>query len=144
FLETAQIALREYEEGLAVQSTKEFESRIALAQSDTDRQVDRVGWAEAMAVKGYVAESQLLSERQALARFRLERAKIEGEYRVFRRFHVPKEIRALRNEIETALNNYNVQADRLKSDEAELAHLRQQIDRCTVRAPHDGMVVHAN
>ncbi len=32
------------------------------------RQADRLAWAEAMAAKGYLAEGQLLSERQTLAR----------------------------------------------------------------------------
>ena len=94
-LETAQIALQEYDQGLVVQSTKEFQSKIALSRSDTQRQVDRLAWAEAMAAKGYLAQGQLLTERQALARARHELAKIEGEFQVFSRYHVPKEIRAL-------------------------------------------------
>jgi HlyD family secretion protein len=142
--ETAQIALREYEQGLAVQFTKEFESKIALSRSDTQRQVDRLAWATAMASKGYLAQSQLLSERQALARTRHELAKIEGEFHVFSRFHAPKEIRALRSEIETAEKNYEVQAAALKAEEGRLAYIRKQIDNCTVRSPQDGVVVHVN
>jgi HlyD family secretion protein len=143
-LETAQIALREYEQGLVVQITKEFESKIALARSDAQRQGDRLAWTEGMAGKGYLARSQLLTERQSLVRLRTEMAKIEGEFHVFSRYHVPKEIRALRKDIETAENNYRVQADTLKAAEAELAYLNKQIQNCTVRSPQDGMVVHAS
>jgi HlyD family secretion protein len=143
-LETAQIALREYEQGLVVQSTKEFESKIALARSDTQRQVDRLAWAEGMAKKGYLAESQLLAERQALARLNFELAKLEGEFRVYSRYNVPKEIRALKRESETAENNYGVQSSALKAEEDRLAYIRKQIDNCTVKAPQDGVVVHVN
>jgi HlyD family secretion protein len=143
-LETAKIALREYQEGLVIQWTKEFESRIALGRSDAKRQEDRLAWAEAMLAKGYLALGQLLSERQTLARARHELKKTEGEFQLFRRFQVPKEIHTLRGQIETAEIGYRLEADRLKVEEDELAYLRKQIENCTIRAPQDGVVVHAN
>jgi len=142
-LETARLALREYEEGLVTQLTKEFQSRIALGRSDTQRQVDRLAWAEAMAAKGYLSQGQLLSERQSLARFQHELRRAEGEFQLFRRYQVPKEIRALRGEIEIAENNCGVENDRLKAENDELTYLRKQIENCTVRAPQDGIVVYA-
>ncbi len=89
-LETATIALREYQEGLVRQSAKEFQSRIALGRSDTQRQADRVAWAEGMVAKGYLAPGQLLSERQTLARMRHELMKVEGEFRLFEQFQIPE------------------------------------------------------
>ena len=143
-LETATIALGEYREGLVTQSTKEFQARIALGRSDAQRQADRVAWAESMVTKGYLALGQLLSERQTLARMRHELMKVEGEFRVFERFQVPREIHALRSQVQTAENTRRVEADRLKIEEDELAYLRKQIANCTVRAPQDGVVVYAN
>lgn len=142
--ETATIALREYQDGLVTQSTKEFQARIALGRSDTQRQADRVAWMEGMMAKGYIAEGQLLSERQALARARHELMKVEGESRVFERFQVPREIHALRCQMQTAEIARRLEADRLKAEEDELAYLRKQIENCTVRAPQDGVVVYAN
>jgi HlyD family secretion protein len=142
--ETAKIALREYQEGLVTQWTKEFESRIALGRSDVKRQEDRLAWVEAMLAKGYLAVGQFLSERQSLARLRHELTKTEGEYELFRRFQVPKEIHSLRGQIQTAEIGYRLEADRLKAEEDELAYLRKQIENCTIRAPQDGVVVHAH
>jgi HlyD family secretion protein len=142
--ETARIALREYAEGLVFQSTKEFEARIALGRSDTQRQADRLEWAERMAAKGYLAEGQLLSERQTLARLRHELKKNEGQFQFFLRFEVPKEIHGLRGQIQTAEISQRLEADRLKAEEDELAYLRKQIGNCTIRAPHDGVAVYAN
>jgi HlyD family secretion protein len=143
-LETAQLELQEYQEGLVSQWTKEFEGRIALAKSDLERQADRLAWTETMFAKGYLSESKRLSERQTLAQARHDLRKAEGEFQVFRRFHVPKEVRTIRSRIETAQNNYRVAADRLKAEEDELAYLRKQIDQCIIRAPQDGVVVYTN
>ena len=87
-LETAQIALREYEEGLVTQQTKEFEGRIALGRSDTQRMADHLGWTERMVAKGYLSRAQLASERQALDKAMHELRTAEGEFRLFRRFQV--------------------------------------------------------
>jgi len=142
--ETAGIALREYQHGLVTQLTKEFEGRIALGRSDAQRQADRLAWAGDMVVKGYLSQGQLLSERQIYARAQHELRKAEGEFQLFRRFKVPKEIKTLRGQIETAEINYRVEADRLKVEEDRLAHLKTQIELCTIRAPQAGVVVHAN
>ena len=122
----------------------EFQGRLALGRSDVQRQTDRVAWAEAMAGKGYLAQSQLLSERQALATARHELAKTEGEFRLFRRFEVPKEIQSLRGQIETAEINQRVGVDRLKAELDRLAMIRKQVENCVIRAPQDGVVVYAN
>ena len=143
-LESARIAFREYQEGLVSQSTKEFEGRIALGQSDAQRQADRLAWTEGMVAKGYLSQSQLLSEQQTLARARHELAKTEGEYQLFRRFQAPKEIKTLQSQIVTAESNHRVEADRLKAETGHLAHLQKQIENCTIRAPHDGVVVYAH
>jgi HlyD family secretion protein len=142
--ETSGIALREYQEGLVTQLTKEFEGRIALGRSDTQRQADRLAWAGDMVVKGYLSRGQLLSERQTFARAQHELRKAEGEFQLFRRLKVPKEIKTLSGQIETAEINYRVEADRLKVEEDRLAYLNKQIELCTIRAPQAGIVVHAN
>jgi HlyD family secretion protein len=142
--ETAKIALREYQEGLVKQSTQEFQSKIALGRSDAQRQADRVAWAEAMEIKGYLSKSQLLSERQWLARIQHELRTTEGQFDLFRRFEVPREIQTLRGQIEMAETNSRVEADRLKAEQGQLAYYREQIKNCIMRAPHDGVVVHAN
>ncbi len=143
-LETAQITMREYQEGKVEQWTKEFEGRIAMGRSDVQRQADRLTWTEGMVAKGYLSRGQLLTERQTGARTEYELGEVEREFHVFRQYQVPKEIRTLQAEIETAENNHRVEAGRLKAAEDRLAHLRKQIAKCIIRAPQAGVVVHAN
>jgi HlyD family secretion protein len=142
-LEVARIALHEYQDGLVTKLTKDFEVRIALARSDAERQADRILWTEDMAAKGYCSKGQLVTERQALDKARHELRKAEGEFQVFQRLQVPKELLTLRGRIETAENNHQLEADRLRVQEDRLAHIRKQIENCCVRAPHDGIAVHA-
>ena len=107
--ETAEIALRAYQEGVVTQLTKEFEGRIALVRSDTQRQADRLAWAGDMVVKGYLSQGQLLSERQTYARSRHELCKALGEFQLFRQFKVPKEIHTFRSQLKRAEINLRVE-----------------------------------
>jgi HlyD family secretion protein len=142
-LETAKIALREYRDGLITQQTKEFEGRIALGRSDLQKQLDRLNWSEHMVAKGYLSQAQLLTERQALDRTRHDLKKTEGEFDLFKRFQVAKEIAALRSEIEIAEQNERVEAARFQVQKEQLAYVRKQIDRCNVRAPRSGIAIPA-
>src|SRR5690242_10666951 len=72
-LETAKATLREYREGTVPQQTKEFESRLALLDSDFERQRDYVAWADRMLEKGYYSRAPILSARQALQRIAHDR-----------------------------------------------------------------------
>ncbi len=140
-LETARIALLEYRDGLVIQQTKEFEGRIALGRSDTQRIRDHLSWTERMVAKGYASRAQLATERQSLARAEHDLRKTEGELDLFRRFQIHKEIVGLQGEIGIAEHNHQMEAARFKAEEEELAYIRKQIDRCVVRAPQNGIAI---
>lgn len=142
-LEVAQTALLEYAEGQVITKTKEFEGKIALAESDCNRQADRLVWTEAMFEKGYVPRGQVLSDRQVLAQSRHDLRKTQGELDLFRRQTIPKETAGFRKEIRVAESNLKVETDRLKFAEERLAHCRKQIEHCVIRAPSDGVAIHA-
>jgi HlyD family secretion protein len=141
-LETAEVALREYREGLVLQRTREFESRMALLNSEFERQREYVAWADHMLEKGYFARAPVLGARQALDRIAHDRSVAGRESRVFRLFTAPKEIRQLESQIEGARASLGFQSMRLKAHEERLADLRKQAEKYTIRAPHDGMVVY--
>jgi HlyD family secretion protein len=140
-LEVATIALREYQHGLVLQTTKTLEGRIALAESDSQRQLDRVAWSEAMHAKGYISKAQVVTERRTLEQSRHDLRKAEGELRLFREYQSPKEILRLRGEVEIAENNYGLESTRWKAQEERLAYTRKQIENCRVLAPHDGVAI---
>jgi HlyD family secretion protein len=142
-LEVAKIALREYQDGQVSKLTKEFEGRIALSRSDFQGQADRLSWAEGMNAKGYASKSQLISERQALAKAGHDLRKVEGEFRLFRTYQAHKQIVTLRGQVESAEHNHSVETERLRTQEERLAYTRKQVENCRIVAPHEGVAVHA-
>src|SRR5262249_54037618 len=142
--EVARIALLEYQDGQVIRLTKEFSGRIELARSDLQNQVNRLAWTEAMNAKGYASKAQLVTERQTLEKARHDLRKVEGEFQLFRDHQAPKQILALRSQVEIADGNHSVERMRLKAQEERLAHTRKAIEKCRVLAPHDGVAVRAN
>ncbi len=55
--EVAEIAVREYKEGVYVQDIQTVEGEIKLAESDLVRAEDRLEWAKRMFDKGYVSKA---------------------------------------------------------------------------------------
>ena len=116
-------------EGLVAQQTKEFEGRIALGRSDTQRMADHLSWSERMLSKGYLSRAELATERQALDRALHELRTAEGEFRLFQRFQSEKEIASLRGQVTIAERNLKLETSRLKAQEEQYAHVRKQIER---------------
>ncbi|QEH36956.1 multidrug resistance protein MdtN [Aquisphaera giovannonii] len=141
--ETAEIALREYVEGLVAQHCKDYEGKIALGKSDVQKYREHLEWTERMSAKGYASRAQLASERQTLAKAEHDLDKTTREYRLFLRFQVEKETVTLRGNIGIAESNLRGAEARLKLQEDRLAHIRKQIERCVIRAPQDGIAIHA-
>src|SRR5262249_22071769 len=64
-LQSAEIALREYRDGLLPQDILGMMGRIALADSEVKAASDRLAWSERMATKGYASRAQVANDRQA-------------------------------------------------------------------------------
>jgi HlyD family secretion protein len=142
--QAAQMALRELREGLEKQTLQELEAQIALAESDKTRLVDRLAWSERMFQRGYVPKSQVVTDRQSLqtAAITLDRAK--QAYDVFRRYTMPTELRTYQADIDMARNELEYQELRFQRQVERLAHFELQVEHCTIRAPHDGLVIYNN
>jgi HlyD family secretion protein len=105
---------------------------------------DRLAWSERMADKGYASKMNVANDRQALlsATLRLKQAELELD--TYRRHTSPKTIVALKAEVEKARKWAIHEAGDFDKSKVQLAHYRSLIDRCTIRAPHDGFVIYAN
>jgi HlyD family secretion protein len=143
-LQAAQIALVEYREGLYVQDIKGMQGRVALAEAQVKLATDRVEWSERMAGKGYASAMQLANDRAALLSATLQFKKAQTELDTYRRFTAPKNILTLEAEIEIARKwSQHETSDHQKSKD-RLALYRSLVERCTIRAPHDGFAIYAS
>ena len=79
--EVAEIAVKEYEEGIYLQDKATIQGEIKLAESDLARAADRVDWATRMYEKGYVSKAQKVSEELNFqkAKFTLEQSQSKLE-----------------------------------------------------------------
>lgn len=143
-LEVAEMALAEYTDGLMGQARKTLSGQIALSQSDYERALDRLTWTRRMVEKGYLATGQLVTEQFALNRLELNLKKGRTALDLFERFAAPKYIFMLKGDVLAAEAVYTYQRRRFQLYEERLAKFKEQIEFCTVRAPHDGFVIYAN
>jgi HlyD family secretion protein len=143
-LQSAEIALREYREGLLPNDVLGIQGQIALTESDVKAASDRLDWSERMAAKGYASLRQVANDRAAVLNSTLRFEQAQTQLDIYRRFNSEKTLVALRAEVEKARKWAIHEAGDFDKSKVQLAYYKSLIDRCTIRAPHDGFVLYAN
>jgi HlyD family secretion protein len=143
-LEIARLAVKEYKDGLLEETLQGMNGEIALARSDVQRASDRLAWSQKMKKKEYASVSQVLTDKNTLARMDFNLEQQESARDLFVRFTVPKDLMVLEGDVKAAEANLKYEKQRLERSLGRLALLERQVEKCTIRAPHDGMVVYAN
>jgi HlyD family secretion protein len=142
-VERHELALREYREGIQPQTEEQLLGAIRLAEADAQRQADRVLWSQEMADLGYVPPGRLAAEQVSAIRFKLALEQAERAYENFVRFKAPAAIAQLQGQLDRARTELSFQEGRLRRNAQQLAKFQEQVERCTIRAPHAGYVIYA-
>jgi HlyD family secretion protein len=142
-LQVAEMALREFRDGLRLQTLTELEGEIALGQSTLGRADDHLAWSRMMLDKGYASRAQVMNEQVARDRvaFGLSQSLIHRD--IFQKYNIPRTLRELENQVTACKTMLEYQDARLSRNEGQLENLERQIEHCTIRAPHDGFVIYA-
>ncbi len=138
--EIALLAVREYREGTVQETLESMEGAIALARSDLSRAKDHLEWSRRMNAKGYTAPATIMSEVHSVTQLGFSLKRQETSLELFRRFTQPKTEKTLLGQVraaETVLGNETL---RLQRQLERLAKLKAQVEYCTIRAPHDGVL----
>jgi HlyD family secretion protein len=143
-LEVAKIELEAFRGGEMRQNDRLFRSQILLAQGDLTRQIERLGWTRRMLEKGYVPILQVRTDELTMQRTALALEQVQTSFRNYLRFTAPMQILSLGSVVNAARVSVDFQTIRLRREEERLALYRSLVDRCTIRAPHDGLVIYAN
>jgi HlyD family secretion protein len=143
-LEVAEGALHEYRDGLLGQQLRDYESRISVGKSERVALVDRLEWLRRMLAKGYMPKAQLSKSEYMLQAAELDLTRTVSEFRNLRRFGAPAALRTHEGRVEGATVTFAYQSQRLRLLEDRLARFERQVELCTIRAPHDAVVLHAN
>jgi HlyD family secretion protein len=138
--EISQLAVREYNEGTVQQTVQQMEGNLAMSRSDLNRTQQRLEWTKMMNKKGYTSVAQIETDRQAVTSADLALQRQLGTYDLFMRFTKPKTQKTLQGDVTSAQTSMNNEYVKLQRQLERFETLTKQVDRCTIRAPHDGIV----
>lgn len=143
-VEVAKLSLVEFREGSMTVDLKEMDGQTALADSELKHAGDRLAWTRRMQKKGYASTGQLRTDEFNYQRMTYTLAQSRVARTVYERFTVPRTVRTLESQIKAAEATLAFEKAKLDRSVDRLAMLNLQVERCTIRAPHDGFVVYAN
>jgi len=140
--EIALLAVREYREGTVQETLKGMEGTITLARSDLSRAQDHLTWSMRMSGKGYASAAQIVSEKHTVAQLELALQRQLTAMELFQRFTLPKTEKNLQGQVKSAETSLGNESLRLQRQLERFKLLQKQVDRCTIRAPHDGVLLY--
>ena len=142
--EVAEYAVKEYEQGIYLQDKATYLGQIALAKSDKERAIDRLQWSTEMFAKGYVSKATNIADQltKQQADFDLEQAMTQ--LKVLEEYTKEKQVKSLRSDVEKAKADELSKESSWQLERTKEKKLERQIEKCTLKAPGDGIVVYAN
>ena len=141
--EVAELAVGEYRDGLVRQNTQSMEGQIALSESDLERAADRLQWTQKMIKKGYAPIAHRAVAERAIAATQLKLRTTRWDLAIFREFGLPKMMKELLSEVEKRRYEVIANTQRVNRLRERLDHYKKMVDRCVIRAPHDGFLIYS-
>ena len=143
-LRQATITKKEYLEGTFIQNEATIEANILIAKQNLANNQDTAAFSERLAAKGFVTKQQLASDRFAVKRTELELSLTETELKTLREITREKNLVGFDADIETRKATLEAENKNYDEELKKLEEINDMISKCTIVAPQDGTVVHAN
>lgn len=143
-LEVNEIALREYEQGVFPQDAELIRHYISACQTEEQRVTRNLAWSRKAVARGFRTEAQLRADELTVQKAQTALREAEGMLVRLLKYTGKRIVTARKAKIESA------RADKLSLDSAyqlecvRLKRIEAMIANCTMRAPREGTVVHAN
>src|SRR5262245_58874832 len=142
--DTAVIAKREYLEGTNRQERQLIESEMFVAEENLNRSKEYYAYSQKLASKGYVNENQLEADRFAVEKAQKDLDTAKTKLHVLDEFTKPKMVSSLEAAIQIAKAKWDSAQNSYQLEKSKLDNLDDQIAKCTVTAPQDGVVKYAH
>ncbi|TWU03361.1 efflux RND transporter periplasmic adaptor subunit [Neorhodopirellula pilleata] len=143
-VEQAEIAREEYLEGVFKTEERAILSEIAIAEQELRKAQLALGSSERLVAKGLVKSLQLEADKFALANARNQLEAAQGRLKVLQTLTKRKMLVQFDSDIDAQKANLSAAEAKLFEQQQEVAEIEQQIEKCVIYAPTDGVVVHAN
>lgn len=140
----AEIGIEEYRDGVYVQTRQELKLAEATADFQLREAQNSFKQSRHLARRGYVNPLQLAGEEAAVEHARLTLGVAQRSVQVLEDYTQPKmlqELTSVRDAAEATLRAAQATFD---LEDERLKRLESQVANCLIRAPQDGMVIHAN
>jgi len=142
--DTAVIAKREYLEGTYLQERQTIESEVFVAEENLNRAKEYYAYSKKLASKGYVNELQLEADRFAVEKANKDLETAKTKLHVLDEFTKPKMLSTLESAILIAKAKWDSGQNSHELELEKLEELDDQIAKCTLVAPQDGVVKYAH
>lgn len=142
--DVAVIAKREYLEGTYLQDRQAIESELFVAEENLNRAKEYYAYSQKLASKGYVNENQLEADRFAVEKSNKDLDTAKTKIMVLDQFTKPKQASTLDSAILIAKAKWEAAQNSEKLEMDKLAEIDDQIAKCNITAPLDGIVKYAH
>ncbi len=140
----AKIAVEEYTEGTFKKDLRKAESDVTFATERLQATRNSLDHGQRMFRKGYISVQQLEAQKSAVARAELDQGTAEIALDVLERFGRPKMLTELASKRDAAEAKRDSERAALQLEQAKLDRISGQLEKCTINAPKDGLVIYAN
>ncbi len=142
--DVAVITKREYLEGTYLQDRQAIESELFVAEENLNRAKEYYGYSQKLASKGYVNENQLEADRFAVDKANKDLDAAKTKLMVLDQFTKLKQASTLDSAILIAKAKWEAAQNSQKLEIDKLNEIDDQIAKCTMVAPQDGIVKYAH
>lgn len=160
-LELAELELQAYEQETYPQNLQRAETDITLSEEEVQRALDKLTWSRTLEKEGYITRTEMQGDELAFKRATLELELSRGQLRTLQEFSHRRQLQILRADVQNAERNLErvrhtqssqvIQAESdLQAKDSELLRqqerldvMRQNLAKCRIEAPVDGMVVYS-
>ncbi|MEE2936462.1 MAG: efflux RND transporter periplasmic adaptor subunit [Planctomycetota bacterium] len=143
-VEQAKIARQEYLDGVYQTERKQLLSDQAIAQQELRKAQLISESSERLVAKGLLKSLQLEADQYAVANNQNKYDAATQKLEVLETLTKKKMLVGFDSDIEAADANLSAAQAELVEEQTELAEIEEQVSKCVMYAPADGVVVHAN
>lgn len=140
----ATIAVKEYVEGTYLQELQTADANIVIARENLKSAQNILEHSEKMFRKGYINQLQLETSRFAVQRAQLDLDTYLTARKVLAEYTREKREKELVSAREAAHAGMMAKKAATELEKSKLDRLTEQLKRCVIIAPQDGMVIYAN
>ncbi|HWB14557.1 MAG TPA: HlyD family efflux transporter periplasmic adaptor subunit [Pirellulales bacterium] len=140
----AKIAVDEYREGTFVQELEQLEAARTVAKQKVASAENLLFHSKKMRRSGYVTQLEVESKEFAVEQARLNLGVAELKKDVLEKFTRAKMLEDLTSRRDSAEALMKSQQATEQQESNKLRRLQENLDKCAIPAPQDGMVVYAN